>query len=225
MTRRFALADLPEVIPVFPLPGALLLPRSRLPLNIFEPRYLAMLDDVLRSDHRLIGMVQPFEDPAPQPKLHVIGCAGRVTSLSETEDGRYLIALTGVSRFRIGGEIDGFTPYRRIRAEWPDFAADLGPAEDGTKGGASGGAGFDREEFLAVLRRYFEAVRLASDWDSLSDAEPELLVNSLAMMCPFSVEEKQALLEAPRLSDRVETLMALMQFAIASGGEDDNKVQ
>jgi len=221
MTRRFALADLPEVIPVFPLPGALLLPRARLPLNIFEPRYLAMLDDVLRSDHRLIGMVQPFESLAPQPKLHVIGCAGRVTSLSETEDGRYLIALTGVSRFRIGAELDGFTPYRRIRAEWPDFAADLGPAEHGTEDGT----GFRRKDFLAVLRRYFQAVRLASDWDSLSDAEPELLVNSLAMMCPFSVEEKQALLEAPRLSDRVETLTALMQFAIASAGEDDNKVQ
>ena len=118
MTRRFALADLPEVIPVFPLPGALLLPRARLPLNIFEPRYLAMLDDVLRSDHRLIGMVQPFESLAPQPKLHVIGCAGRVTSLSETEDGRYLIALTGVSRFRIGGEIDGFTPNQRFFLSW-----------------------------------------------------------------------------------------------------------
>jgi Lon protease-like protein len=221
MTRRFALADLPEVIPVFPLPGALLLPHARLPLNIFEPRYLAMLDDVLRSDHRLIGMVQPFEGLAPQPKLHVIGCAGRVTSLSETEDGRYLIALTGISRFRIGGERDGFTPYRRVRAEWADFAADLGPTEDG----AEDGAGFCRKDFLAVLRRYFQAVRLASDWDSLSEAEPELLVNSLAMMCPFSVEEKQALLEAPRLSDRTETLMALMQFAIASGGEDDNQVQ
>ena len=212
MTRRFALADLPEVIPVFPLPGALLLPRARLPLNIFEPRYLAMLDDVLRSDHRLIGMIQPFEGAAPQPKLHSIGCAGRVTSLSETEDGRYLIALTGISRFRIGAELDGFTPYRRVRIEWADFAADLGAEEDA--------AGFCRKDFLAVLRRYFQAVRLASDWDSLSDAEPELLINSLSMMCPFSVEEKQALLEAPRLSDRTETLMALMQFAIASGGGD-----
>ena len=217
MTRRFALADLPEVIPVFPLPGALLLPRARLPLNIFEPRYLAMLDDVLRSDHRLIGMVQPFEGPAPQPKLHTIGCAGRVTSLSETEDGRYLIALTGVSRFRIGAEHDGFTPYRRVRAEWADFAADLGPEE--------GVAGFRRKDFMAVLRRYFRTVRLASDWDGLSDAEPELLVNSLSMMCPFSVEEKQALLEAPRLSDRAETLTALMQFAIASGGGEDSQVQ
>ncbi len=221
MTRRFALADLPEVIPVFPLPGALLLPRARLPLNIFEPRYLVMLDDVLRSDHRLIGMVQPFEGLAPQPKLHDIGCAGRVTSLSETEDGRYLIALTGISRFRIAGELEGFTPYRRIRTAWADFAADLGPAEDGEKDGAA----FCRKDFLAVLRRYFQVVRLASDWDSLSDSEPELLVNSLAMMCPFSVEEKQALLEAPRLSDRVETLMALMQFAIASGGDNDSQVQ
>ena len=221
MTRRFALADLPEIIPVFPLPGALLLPRARLPLNIFEPRYLVMLDDVLRSDHRLIGMVQPFEGLAPQPKLHGIGCAGRVTSLSETEDGRYLIALTGISRFRIAGELEGFTPYRRIRTAWADFAADLGPAEDGEKDGAA----FCRKDFLAVLRRYFQVVRLASDWDSLSDSEPELLVNSLAMMCPFSVEEKQALLEAPRLSDRVETLMALMQFAIASGGDNDSQVQ
>ena len=217
MTRRFALADLPDVIPVFPLPGALLLPRARLPLNIFEPRYLAMLDDALKSDHRLIGMIQPFESRSPQPKLHSIGCAGRVTSLSETEDGRYLIALTGISRFRIGRELDGFTPYRRVEVEWADFAADLGPAEDAAE--------FCRKDFLAVLREYFQAVRLASDWDSLREAEPELLVNSLAIMCPFAVEEKQALLEAPRLSDRTETLLALMQFAIASGGDDDSKVQ
>jgi Lon protease-like protein len=217
MTRRFALADLPEVIPVFPLPGALLLPRSRLPLNIFEPRYLAMLDDALRSDHRLIGMVQPFEATSPPPKLYAIGCAGRVTSLSETEDGRYLIALTGISRFRIADELEGFTPYRRVRAEWADFAADLGSVEDVD--------GFGRKAFLSLLRRYFQAVHLSSDWDSLREAEPELLVNSLAMMCPFSVEEKQALLEAPRLSDRAETLMALMQFAIASGGGDDSQVQ
>jgi len=217
MTRRFTLADLPDVIPVFPLPGALLLPRARLPLNIFEPRYLAMLDDALKSDHRLIGMVQPFEEMAPRPKLHRIGCAGRITSLSETEDGRYLIALTGILRFRIGEELEGFTPYRRVRAHWVDFAADLGPGDETQ--------GFGRQDFLGVLRRYFQAVQLASDWDSLSEAEPELLVNSLAMMCPFSVEEKQALLEAPRLSDRTETLIALMRFAIASGGGNDSQVQ
>ena len=217
MVRRYSEAELPEVIPIFPLPGALLLPRARLPLNIFEPRYLAMLDDTLKSEHRLIGMVQPCEDDAPRPRLHSIGCAGRVTSLSETEDGRYLIALTGVSRFRIAEAMDGFTPYRRVRAGWAEFACDLSPAtEEGE---------FCRKEFLAVLKRYFAAVRLTSDWDSLSEAEPELLINSLSMMCPFSVEEKQALLEAPCLTDRTGTLMALMQFAIASGGSDDSQVQ
>jgi Lon protease-like protein len=145
----------------------------------------------------------------------MIGCAGRVTSLSETEDGRYLIALTGVSRFRIAEEMEGFTPYRRVRAEWGDFCADLSPSRREAE--------FCRKEFLGVLKRYFDAVRLSSDWDGLRDAEPELLINSLSMMCPFSVEEKQALLEAPRLTDRTETLMALMQFAIASGGDDDDK--
>ena len=217
MMRRFALADLPEVIPVFPLPGALLLPRARLPLNIFEPRYLAMLDDSLRSDHRLIGMVQPYEGRGPQPKLHSIGCAGRVTSLSETEDGRYLIALTGTCRFRITAELDGFTPYRRVSVDWASFADDLGPTENTPE--------FCRKEFLKTLRAYFDAVKLASDWDSLREAEPELLVNSLSMMCPFAVEEKQALLEAPKLCDRTETLLALMRFAIASGGEGGSKVQ
>ena len=215
MARRFSPADLPDVIPVFPLPGALLLPRSRLPLNIFEPRYLAMLDDALRSDHRLIGMVQPYESACQPPKLHSIGCAGRVTSLSETEDGRYLIALTGVSRFRIRNELEGFTPYRRIRADWSDFHADLC--------GGDADPGFDREEFLLLLRRYFESAHLSSDWDAMRDAEPELLINSLSMMCPFSVEERQALLEAPRLSDRSATLKALMQFAIAEGDDGNGK--
>ncbi len=216
MPRRFTLADLPEVIPVFPLPGALLLPRARLPLNIFEPRYLAMLDDALRSDHRLIGMVQPYEDQRPPPRLHSIGCAGRVTSLSETEDGRYLIALTGLSRFRIEDEIEGFTPYRRVRVAWADFADDLRPPVRDREAAES----FCRKEFLTLLRGYFNSVQLGCDWDSLRDAEPELLVNSLSMMCPFSIEEKQALLEASCLADRTETLMALMRFAMASRGND-----
>jgi len=210
MVRRFSQADLPETIAVFPLPGALLLPRGRLPLNIFEPRYLAMLDDALKSEHRLIGMVQPYDGRAQPPKLHAIGCAGRVTSLSETEDGRYLIVLTGISRFRIREEIEGFTPYRRVRVDWNDFAADLeNPVEV---------RDFDKEDFLALLRRYFEVQNLSSDWDSMREAEPEMLVNSLSMMCPFAAEEKQALLEAPQLSDRADTLRALLRFAIASGG-------
>ncbi len=216
MTRRFALADLPEVLPVFPLPGALLLPRARLPLNIFEPRYLAMLDDTLKSEHRLIGMIQPLGDSSQPPKLHKIGCAGRVTSFSETEDGRYLIALSGVCRFRIEGEVDGFTPYRRVRPDWEDFEGDLdGPEQD---------RGFDREGFLALLKQYFEAANLSSDWGSLQDAPAEMLINSLSIMCPFSVEEKQALLETPRLGDRRDTLCALLRFAIASGG-DNSQIQ
>ncbi|MEL6476668.1 MAG: LON peptidase substrate-binding domain-containing protein [Pseudomonadota bacterium] len=216
MPRHLSSADLPDLLPVFPLPGALLLPQGRLPLNIFEPRYLAMLDDALKSDHRLIGMVQPMDSRESPPRLHQIGCAGRVTSLSETEDGRYLIALTGISRFRIRGERDGFTPYRRVTADWSDFADDLGRTTEDP--------GFDRDGFLDLLKRYFEANHLASDWDSLKDAETELLITSLSMMCPFSVEEKQALLEAPSLSDRRETLVALMQFAIASGGESGSAV-
>ncbi len=211
MVRRFSQADLPETIPVFPLPGALLLPRGRLPLNIFEPRYLAMLDDALKSEHRLMGMVQPYVGRAQPPKLHAIGCAGRVTSLSETEDGRYLIVLTGISRFRIREEVEGFTPYRRVNVDWSEFPADLDKpaAED-----------FDKDAFLALLRRYFEAQNLSSDWDSMREAEPEMLVNSLSMMCPFAVEEKQALLEAPGLADRADTLRQLMRFAIVSGGGD-----
>ncbi|MGF1446732.1 MAG: LON peptidase substrate-binding domain-containing protein [Pikeienuella sp.] len=217
MTRRFAPADLPDVLPVFPLPGALLLPRARLPLNIFEPRYLAMLDDALKTEHRLIGMIQPLAGDARPSKLHKIGCAGRVTSFSETEDGRYLIALSGTSRFRIEEELDGFTPYRRVTPSWDDFHADLeGPERD---------AGFDRSSFLALLKQYFEAANLSSDWASLQDAPAEMLINSLSIMCPFSVEEKQALLETPRLGDRRDTLCALLRFAIASGGDDRSQMQ
>jgi Lon protease-like protein len=216
--RHFTLADLPETIPVFPLPGALMLPRARLPLNIFEPRYLAMLDDALKSEHRLIGMIQPLEARGDgPPTLRRIGCAGRVTSFSETEDGRYLIALSGLCRFRVAREVEGFTPYRRVAAEWADFARDLAGVDEDP--------GFDRKPFLHLLKRYFEAARLSSDWDSLEDADEEMLVNSLSMLCPFAVEEKQALLEAPRLAERRETLCALMEFAIASRGDDPEQMQ
>jgi len=211
MSRHFSQADLPQTMAIFPLPGALLLPRGRLPLNIFEPRYLAMLDDTLKTDHRLIGMVQPYEESGTPPRLHQIGCAGRVTSLSETEDGRYLIVLTGVSRFRVTDEIDGFTPYRRVTPNWVDFTSDLGSSEELPA--------WDRDEFLTLLRRFFDIANLSSDWDSMKEADPEMLINSLSMMCPFALEEKQALLEAPRLSDRADTLTALLKFAIAEGGD------
>lgn len=211
MSRHFSIADLPEVIPVFPLNDALLLPRGRLPLNLFEPRYLAMFDDALKTDHRMIGMVQPADKNDP-PGLRTVGCAGRISSFSETEDGRYLIVLAGVTRFTPGEEMQGFTPYRRVQANWTPFHDDLrpiAPDED-----------FDRPAFLAVLEKYFETSGLSTDWDSLQEADEETLVNSLAMLCPYSPEEKQALLEAATLAERRASLTALMEFAIASHGED-----
>lgn len=199
--------DLPEVLPIFPLPGALLLPRGRLPLNIFEPRYLAMFDDALKTDGRLIGMIQPIGQDGQ--RLHSIGCAGRITSFTETDDNRYMVQLSGLSRFRVVEEVEGFAPYRRVRANWDSFERDLGRAEKDP--------GFDREPFLDLLARYFDVAELRTDWGSLKEAEDELLINSLSMLCPFAPEDKQALLEAPSLPTRRETLVTLMEFALAQG--------
>lgn len=206
-------SDLPETIPVFPLPGALLLPRSRLPLHIFEPRYLAMLDDTMKTSHRLIGMIQPRDAQSDGvSKLHVIGCAGRLTAFSETEDGRYMVTLSGISRFRVLEEVDGFTPYRRCRVSWAGFDRDMGAVERDP--------GFDRATFFPLLRQFFEHEELRTDWESLREAEDELLVNSLSMLCPFEPEDKQALLEAPSLQTRRETLVTLIEFAMRGGGEE-----
>ena len=202
--------DLPDTIPVFPLPGALLLPRSHLPLHLFEPRYLQMLDDILKTEHRLIGMIQPF---GKDNKLHSIGCAGRVTAFTETEDGRYMIAMSGNSRFRILNEVDGFTPYRRCKVSWKGFERDLGPVEYDES--------FDRPKFMASLGRYFEEENLSTDWESLQEADDELLINSLAMLCPFEPEDKQALLEAPSLTTRRETLMTLIEFSLRGGSAEE----
>jgi len=210
----FASSDLPDTIPVFPLPGALLLPRARLPLHIFEPRFLAMLDDTLKTSHRLIGMIQPFDDSGT--RLHRIGCAGRITGFSETEDGRYMITLSGISRFRVLEEVEGFTPYRRCDVSWDGFSRDLGPVERDK--------GFDREGFLEALNQYFDDQDLKTDWESLREAEDELLVNSLSMLCPFEPEDKQALLEAPSLVTRRETLITLIEFA-RRGGTGEERMQ
>jgi len=215
--QRFSHADLPEIIPIFPLAGALLLPRARLPLNIFEPRYLAMLDDALKSDHRLVGMIQPLGAEGNAPRLQRIGCAGRVTSFTETEDGRYLIVLTGVSRFRVAEEVEGFAPYRRVHPDWADFETDLEQREDLPD--------FDRDALLLILRDYFEVAELVLDWDSVAQADPGMLIDSLSMVCPFAPEEKQALLEAPDLESRAETLVALMRFAIAGAGGGEGRLQ
>lgn len=206
--------ELPETIPVFPLAGALLLPRAKLPLHLFEPRYLQMLEDAMKTKHRLIGMVQPREVPGTAEKrLHSIGCAGRLTGFSETEDGRYMITLSGISRFRVLNEITGFTPYRRCTVDWAPFARDLGATEEDK--------GFDRAPFLAILGRYFQAKELSTDWGSLKEADAELLINSLSMLCPFEPEDKQALLEAPSLETRRETLVTLFEFSLRGGTGDE----
>lgn len=206
--------DLPDVVSIFPLPGALLLPRARLPLHLFEPRYLAMLDDALKTESRLIGMVQPAGAPeGSASRLHSIGCAGRVTAFSETEDGRYMITLSGVSRFRIRQEVEGFTPYRRCEVDWSGFDADLGPEETD--------AGFDRDKLMDLLHRFFEDKGLNTDWDSMKDADPELLINSLSMLCPFDPEDRQALLEAPSLTTRRETLVTLIEYALRGGSSEE----
>jgi len=208
-------AELPDTIPLFPLPGALLLPRSRLPLHIFEPRYLQMLEDALKTRQRMIGMIQPRGMPAGggEKRLSAIGCAGRLTAFSETEDGRYMVTLTGISRFRIKRELPGFAPYIRAEVSWTGFERDLGRAEQDD--------GFRREQFLDLLGRYFASEQLATDWGTLKDAEDELLLNSLSMLLPFEPEEKQALLEAPTLANRRETLVTLIEFALRSGGDEE----
>ncbi|MCJ8140610.1 LON peptidase substrate-binding domain-containing protein [Falsirhodobacter halotolerans] len=207
-------ADLPDTIPLFPLSGALLLPRARLPLHVFEPRYLQMLEDVMATRHRLLGMVQPRGVPGSGKEKHqAIGCAGRLTGFSETEDGRYMITLTGVSRFRLGTIATEDAPYITAQVDWSSFGRDLGHAE--------GDAGFDREAFMALLQRYFQAMDLSTDWGSLNEAEAELMINSLSMLCPFPPEDKQALLEAPSLVTRRETLVTLIEFALRGGTEGE----
>ena len=206
-------ADLPDTIAIFPLPGALLLPRARLPLHIFEPRYLAMLDDCLKTSHRLIGMIQPYDDASGNKTLHSIGCAGRLTQFSETEDGRYMVTLSGVSRFRVKEEVAGFTPYRRCEVDWAGFDRDLGDTEADT--------GLNRPEFMDLLRRFFDSQQLSTDWETLKEAEDEMLINSLSMLCPFDPEDRQALLEAPSLATRRETLVTLIEFALRGGAGEE----
>ena len=207
-------AELPDTIAVFPLPGALLLPRARLPLHIFEPRYLQMLEDALKTPTRLIGMIQPNEVPGRSGNgLHSIGCAGRITQFSETEDGRYLITLGGICRFRVVQEVQGFTPYRRCDVKWDGFDRDLGPEEKASC--------FARNGFMELLGRYFDARDLSADWDTLKEADDELLINSLSMMLEFDPEDKQALLEAPSLSTRRETLVTLIEYQLRGGSESE----
>ena len=208
-TKRRSRFDLPEIIPVFPLAGALLLPRGRMPLNIFEPRYLAMVDQALRTT-RVIGMIQPCGGNALRPNLFPIGCLGRLTSWSETGDGRLMITLTGMSRFQIESELDSATPYREVQAGYKRFAHDLEDCDDE--------AAVDRERLAASLKCYLNQNEIEADWKSIERAPAEVLINSLAMICPFDVAEKQGLLEAPTLCERARMLTALIEMATAKGG-------
>jgi uncharacterized protein len=206
-------ADLPEVVPVFPLPGALLLPRGQMPLNIFEPRYLAMIDDVLRSGSRLIGMIQP--DPLhagpdqSKPYLFRVGCVGRITQFAESGDGRYLVQLTGVARFRIEEELAVDIVYRQCRVSYGAFISDFTARK--------GEDEVDRKALLHALSDFLKANDLKADWEGIENAPNEALVNALAMMSPYGAAEKQAMLEAPDLKTRAEILVAITEMELAKG--------
>jgi Lon protease-like protein len=202
--------ELPEVIPIFPLPGALLLPRGQMPLNIFEPRYLAMIDDALRTGHRLIGMIQPdnrYPGTEERPHLYRVGCVGRITQLAETGDGRYLIQLTGVARFRVEQELTVPTPFRQCRVLYAPFVDDFTARK--------GEDAVDRKSLLRALADFLKANDLKADWQGIENAPNEALVNALAMMSPYGSAEKQALLEAPDLKTRAEILVAVTEIELA----------
>jgi len=204
-------ADLPEVIPVFPLAGALLLPRGQMPLNIFEPRYLSMVDDAFRDGHRLIGMIQPDVAHSPKdsdkPALFSVGCIGRITQLAESGDGRYILELTGITRFKVLEELEVLTAYRQCKVDYftfvDDFTARMG--EDAV----------NREALLVALADFLKANNLKVDWEGVESAPNEALVNALAMMSPYGPAEKQAMLEAPDLKTRAEILIAVTEMDLA----------
>jgi Lon protease-like protein len=206
--------SLPASFPIFPLAKALLLPRGQLPLNIFEPRYLAMIDDALKA-HRIIGMIQP--NPEAALGLFPVGCAGRITQLAETGDGRYLVTLTGIARFRVVEEIDAITPYRQALADFTPFSVDFSPR--------AGEDLVDRDGLLRTLRSFAESNDLQLDWDSINEAPNEALVNALSMMSPFGAREKQALLEAKDLKGRADVLVAMTEFELARGKNAQTTLQ
>ena len=203
MSAYRKISDLPQVVPLFPLSGAILFPRAALPLNIFEPRYLNMIDDALAAD-RVIGMIQPAPDDKAleTPRLSEVGAIGRIMSFSETDDGRYLITLTGVCRFRVARELPQAKPYRQALAAYDDFAEDLKQPH----------VRIDREKLRHALRRYIDLHGYQADWSAVDEAPPEALVNIVAALCPFDAVAKQALLEAPSVADRCDALIALLEW-------------
>ena len=202
--------ELPEIVPVFPLPGALLLPRGQMPLNIFEPRYLAMVDDTLRDGHRLIGMIQPdaaHSHNEAKPALFRVGCAGRITQFAESGDGRYILELTGIARFKLVEELAVLTPYRQCKVDFFSYTGDFTARR--------GEEAVDRQALLEVLTDFLKANDLNVDWEGIESAPNEALVNALAMMSPYGPAEKQAMLEAPDLKTRAEILIAVTEMDLA----------
>ena len=195
--------DLPAILPVFPLPGVLLLPSGQLPLNIFEPRYLKMTEDALKGS-RLIGMIQPREKGA----LYDIGCAGKIIDFTETPDGRYLITLNGVCRFKIGQELEVATPYRQVRPDWSPFEEDLENVDC---------LNLDRKKLVTLLQSYFPTQGMECEWGKIESATDGKLITCLSMICPFDAKEKQTLLEAPCCRTRANTFMTMLEMAVASG--------
>lgn len=212
-------AELPATIPLFPLPGALLLPRGEMPLNIFEPRYVAMVDDALRT-HRLIGIIQPLTEAgegAKSPPLFTVGCVGRITQFAESGDGRLFVVLTGVARFRVKQEVLAMTPYRQCVVDYESFAGDFVPR--------AGEDAVDRKAVLAALRLFAKSTNQEVDWKSINQAPNEALVNALSIMSPFGPKEKQALLEAGDLKTRADVLIAITEMELARGGVEGSTLQ
>lgn len=203
-----ALGDLSLTIPVFPLPGAMLLPHGRMPLNIFEPRYLAMVEDALAA-RRMFGMIQPDSLKPPVthgPAVFTIGCLGRITSFTETEDGRIVLSLLGIIRFAVEEEVEPRHGYRRMRVDFAPYAGDLDPPQPDI--------GLRRKTLLTALRGYFDRQGLTADWDMIAELDDATLLTVLSMMCPFAPSEKQALLEAESSAAHLRILQALLEFGM-----------
>lgn len=207
--------DLPKQIPLFPLAGALLLPRTDLPLNIFEPRYLLMIEEAMKAD-RVIGIIQPQgTENANQPALESVGCAGRITSYSETDDGRLLVTITGICRFTVLHEVEVTTPYRQAEVDYRPFAVDF-VSETGARS-------VNRDQLIKAFRQYLEANNMSADWNEVEAVSTEVLVNTLSLLAPYPARDKQALLEAPDLKSRADVLVALTELALAKSSSGTSR--
>lgn len=216
LPNKMIVSALPKILPVFPLSGAILLPYARLPLTIFEPRYLAMIEDAL-GQGRMIGMIQPsVAGDVDHPPLYSVGCAGRITSFAETDDGHFLIVLTGICRFHVKEEKKKTGLYRSVIPDWQSYLADLDEPEDSET---------NREHLLDLIDGYFKKHAISVEWDLIKNASDEVLISTVAMICPFATNEKQALLEAETTEDRAKMLVTLLEMAALPQGENEADIK